>query len=155
MKARFVHKWVKPMFIKQIAMLMCICYLLNPMYHQVNNLLHTISHGLEIPDVVLSHQARASDAHNYSHGYHEHGISEVQHKHSFIDFVNAIFEALNTEDQSSDTSIKDKKIDKHIATQQYHLHKLITINVDVVFWEFVRKSHVGYQYTTDRPPENF
>ena len=108
-------KGLKPQFIKSMALIMGVCYLMNPLQNQISNLLHTLSHELSQPASVLSHQQTTTENQKI-HSNHDHDERGFDHEHKVLDLVNSIFEASDTDNDSDESQLVKVKYDKHIST---------------------------------------
>lgn len=147
---------LKPQFIKQMALLMSICYLLNPLQNQINMVLHEISHGLELPNSVLSHKAHLTETTYDNHVIHAHDNSyfEHEHEHPLVDFVNSIFEASNKENNSDNSQLVEVKWDKHITAYKFKLPIHYKIKVSKRFYSFEKQLKTRHSKRLKEPPQN-
>ncbi len=151
MKNRFTQG-LKPKLIKQIAMLMSICYLLGPLQPQLTLLLHEISHGLEMPNSVLSHDIQVFD-YKEVHDSHKHDNTKVDHDHKLIDIVDSIFEASN-ENHDSEKAPKTKvELKKHTTSEVLAILPKFLEKVPKEFREFNMPLNLGHSKILDVPPQ--
>ena len=150
MQSKVQHGY-KPQIIKYMAMFMGICYLMNPMQHQINTVMHSIVHKLTPPASILSHHS----AHGQfeEHQSPDHYAPNLDHDHQIIDLVNTIFEASNEEENSNDPNYIDTKWDKHISSTRFVVSSPQRIVVLKVFWK--TKSHLinGHSKEKEEPPQ--
>ena len=144
---------LKPIFIQRLALLIGICYLLNPLQQQMNTLLHAVSHGLTSPNYVMAHDLDSET--NKSHGHYDHPADVVQHSHSLIDVIDAIFTASNESGKSEDSALIEIKIDKHITSYPLQLHKDQYLKPTFNFWMLISKSLEGHLEKLKKPPQFF
>jgi hypothetical protein len=114
-------KGFKPYIHKAIIVSMSLLYIFGPVHVAVNSLLHTIAHGLEMPDDIRSHQ----DVINHSskvatHRSEDHKNSTEHHDHKVISFLDKILEGSDQSSDSSDAYVVTHKIDKHIHNNDYY-----------------------------------
>ncbi len=100
-----------------MAMLMGICYLMNPLREPIHKFLHGISHSLEAPTTLISHSTISNSEHK-SLDHYDSYQHQMNHDHGLIDFITTIFEASNENHNSDESLLKEIKIDKHITTEQ-------------------------------------
>ncbi len=143
---------LKPHLIKQMAMLMSICYLMNPLQQQINSLLHSLSHELEIPNYVLSHDSNANIVLT-KHYHFENQDTASEHHHALIDFVDSIFEAYHENHNSDNSQLTDAKWDKHITTNGLELPKKIKSNWDIGFNYAKKNQEDGHFTKLVEPPQ--
>lgn len=146
-------KGLKPLIIKQVAMLMGVCYLLNPLHQQCSDLLHALTHGLEIPSVILTHDS-VSKTHKNVHVYQEHRIAKEEHLHSFITFFNTIFKKANTDSDQNDSSITHYKIDKHFLTGHIHCPQPFVFRLPDKVYQDAAQLLNGHPYMLYEPPRS-
>lgn len=154
MQTRFI-KGFKPKFIKQMALLMSICYLMNPLQQQINTVLHNISHGLELPNSVLSHKANSTTEAQEIHVAHEHDRTAAEHEHLLIDFIASIFEASNQENDSDNSQLVEVKWDKHISVYQFKLPDSFVFNMNTCFYSLEKRLKKGYSKKRKEPPQKW
>lgn len=147
-------KGLKPQFIKSMALIMGVCYLMNPLQNQIRNLLHTLSHELSQPASVLSHQQTTTENQKI-HSNHDHDERSFDHEHKVLDLVNSIFEASDTDNDSDESQLVKVKYDKHISTHvlEMPLPWIFKLNKDVP-----RKNHsliTIYLKKSKEPPRSF
>lgn len=109
-----VPKKVKVRLVKLLAMTMSICYLAHPLQLQINTLLHELSHGLELPNHVLSHE-NTTDLTYAVDSHHSHGKRITDHTHHLIDFLDILFQASNDDKNPKDAMFSKLKLDKHLT----------------------------------------
>ncbi|TMM53770.1 hypothetical protein FEE95_17885 [Maribacter algarum] len=147
-------KGLKPFLIKRLALLIGLCYLLNPMQKQISIIFHEVSHALEIPNYVMSHSPNSSyDHQSYDHiDYH---VDDITHEHILVDFFDSVFKAFDENDGAEDSLFTQNKIDKHITTYQFHIQKHFTISVPEKFWFTQDKLESGHRKSLKEPPQYF
>ncbi|MEP3209522.1 MAG: hypothetical protein ABJN95_10055 [Maribacter sp.] len=146
-------KGLKPLIVQRLALLIGICYLMNPLHQQINSVFHEVSHALETPDYIMSHKS-ATLAHE-SHSHNDYQIDTLQHEHLLIDFIDSLFAASDENDGSDDSVLTQIKIDKHITTYQYHLQKEFNFRLLQKFWMALEKSETGYLSRLKEPPQYY
>lgn len=130
-------KGYKPQFIKQMAMLMSICYLMSPLQHEISSGLHGFFHSLDMPSFILSHTDHNQNSIEV-HPQHDHENQSDVHEHPFIDLVATVFEAAKENQESDNTPLSKTELKKHITsdavavpigyskmvTHEYFIHKI-------------------------------
>jgi len=96
-------KGIKPFILNFIIVTMSLLYVFAPVHVEINKLLHTISHSLEMPDYILTHQD-ASDIHTpiRTHESETHKNIIAHHDHKVIVLLDNILEGANQNNDSSD-----------------------------------------------------
>lgn len=145
-------KGLKPQYIKQLALLMSICYLLNPLQHQINTVLHELSHGLEMPSSLLSHETPL-DTSSKVHESHDHSEHVDEHEHLIVGFLNTIFEASNQDDASGNSQLVEIKWDKHITSYQFTLTPNFKNKIEKHFFPSKEKLKLGHSKKLEEPPQ--
>ena len=126
-------KGLKPLIIKQLALLIGICYLLNPLQNQINEVFHVVSHALETPNYIISHDSNTIYEHqSYEHSYHRFG--DLDHDHLLVDFINSVLEASNDNEDSEDSILTQTTIDKHLNTYQFQIPACFNFDIPPKFW---------------------
>ncbi|MFK7811728.1 MAG: hypothetical protein AB8B59_04485 [Maribacter sp.] len=145
-------KGLEPRIIKYMAMLIGICYLINPLQEQINSVLHEISHGFDSPAHIISHKSDSNFSHK-SNTHFDKTSFETSHKHSIVDVIGAIFKALNENNSSEDSLIKKNKIDKHLVTYRLQFQKPLKIKISSNFRIPQKKIMLEYFEKMKRPPQ--
>lgn len=145
-------KGLKPLLIKRLALLMGICYLVNPLHQQINSVFHNVSHALEIPDYIMSHD---SNYEHESYGHTDYQIGNLNHDHEIVDFIDSVFDASDEDGGSEDSMLTEIKIDKHITTYQFQFQNNFNIAIFQNFWLSQEKLESGYLKRLKEPPQYF
>ena len=153
MKTGFT-KGLKPLFIKKMALLMSICYLMNPLQQQINTVLHELSHGLELPNYVMTHEIDSKDAFE-THVDDSHYDNAFTHKHTLVDFINTIFQASNDNNNSNDSQHTEITWDKHITSNRLELPPKFELLIAKNFSAPKQLLQEGQFKKLGRPPQNF
>lgn len=146
-------KGLKPFLIKYLAMLMGVCYLMNPLQKPISSLVHEISHALESPSQIISHRSIS----NYEHSSYKHydaAYSEMRHEHGMVDLIDTIFETSSEKNNREKPFLKDFKIDKHITTNQFQLQEPFEKPIISTFRMLQEKSKCGYFEKLKKPPQD-
>jgi len=146
-------KGLKPLLIKRLALLMGICYLMNPLQQQIKTIFHTISHAIEVPNSVMGHNSNSEN--DEIHGHHAHQTDAIQHDHSLIDLIDSVLSASNENKDSEDSILIEIKIDKHITTYQFALFENLALEKLSNFWAPKEKQKRGYFQNEKEPPQYF
>ena len=149
-----LKKGLKPFFLNYLAMFIGICYLANPLQNQISTVFHEISHVLEIPDNLLSHETTLNHG-TISHYYHEHNNLDDNHRHTIIDFLDAIFDASGNNEPSEESLPIDIKFDKHITTRNYTIKIILPASKQVKYGIPENKINTGHLIVLEKPPRNF
>ncbi len=147
-------KGLKPKLIKHMALLVSICYLVNPLQQQISMVLHEISHDLEFPHYVMSHETNLN-TNSEIHLKHSHHVVTSDHEHNLIDFIDTLFQGLDESNPSNDSLFTEIKWDKHISSYGLKLpgnFKIIMANNFCPHKQL--KQHEQYE-RLGRPPQNF
>lgn len=147
-------KNVKVQLVKLLAMTMSVCYLANPLHRQIKELLHELSHGLELPNHVLSHE-NTTDMTFVKDDHHSHSKSITSHTHHLIDFLDTLFKASNEDKSSNDPRFLKLKLDKHLTCYTLQLPSNFEITT-FKYFEPPKVLHPQEQFKSlDHPPQYF
>ncbi|MCK0148113.1 hypothetical protein MWU78_20875 [Arenibacter sp. F26102] len=145
-------KGFKPALIKYIAIIMGICYLMNPVRQQIISLLHSVTHELELPNYVIPH-ATTSD-YQQVHAMHPHDATEDLHEHVFLNIISSFFSTFNEEDHSSDSYFDSLPLDKHLIYSGYLSAKFPIDETDRNIDRVISDPTKGYTLKSLKPPLN-
>lgn len=146
-------KGLKPLFIQRLALLIGICYLMNPLQKQIKTIFHTISHAIEMPGSVMSHNSHAINSEIDVHSDHETVV--LKHDHKYIDLIDAVLFASNENNDNEDSILIEIKLDKHITAYQFQLFENLKIAELHHFWMLKAKLKNGYLKKLKEPPKYF
>lgn len=153
MQIEFAHG-MKPQLIKRISVFVGICYLIGLLQHQVVDMLHTISHGLEMPSSILSHDNETNTMFN-THDNHDHDDRANEHGHEFINFVDLVLDSSNQNHDSEDVPLPTLKVNKHLVVFDYELPlRLKKETANKYYWPNTILQN-GYSKKLDDPPIPF
>lgn len=144
-------KGFKPKLIKQIVLLVGICYLLNPLQNQIISVLHSISHGIEMPQNLLSHSDQ-NDELNILHYDHNHDNRLSQHNHQFLDLVDSVFEASHEDGDSKKNQISKVKVQKHLTSSNIELPLKYNNKLTKEYFSLSSQLKEGYPKKLEFPP---
>lgn len=136
-----------------MAMFMGICYLANPMHQQINSVFHEISHLLEAPNTLVSHQSDQMDNHHEYHEGGEHTLATADHRHTLLDLIDSIFDASDTQHPEDDTALILIKYDKHISSRYLILPKIFSFTTSQNTDAVEQKVKIGYLAHPEEPPQ--
>lgn len=147
-------KGLKPILIKRLAMFIGVCYLLNPLHDQLNDVLHVISHGIEIPDYIIEHPSPEVSEHHFD-DHHQHKALSENHEHLLIKTIDFIFATSNDHEGSNEKVPGQLKIDKHITSFSYQQMPFFLHKIKHLFLNPFLKIKEGYKKAKENPPRNF
>ncbi len=145
-------KGLKPQFIKQIALLMSICYALNLLQFQISPILHSISHVLEVPDNMISNHSMSSSGYGI-HDHRDHDSMQITHEHEIIDLLDSILESSKEENDSDETILSELKFHKQISIEKYQKKGVFETKKSKLFWAKSQKSNRGHFRILQEPPQ--
>jgi len=146
-------KGLKPKFIKQIALLMSICYLINPLQNQIIEVLHSLSHSLEIPSSIFTHENKSITAFE-SHESHSHDNRVSEHEHELIDLVDLILDGSSEDKDSEDAPLKEFKVKKHLVAYSLKLPFKFFVNSSKTTFFYHPKLKDGHPQIISLPPQS-
>lgn len=150
-----VSKGLKPFVFHLIIVAMSVLYVFGPVHVEVNKLLHSISHGLEMPDYILDHQ-NTSGSHTNIHKSETHENIAVYHDHKVITLLDKILEGADQNSDDSDIQTIIFKIDKHITHytgNPEEASNILALEVTQPFLEQKKKVCKGYLQGFRKPPK--
>lgn len=103
-------KEIKRHVVKVVAIIISVIYLVLPIHNEVKSLLHSISHSLEMPNVVMSHNYQKHQVIDYEKS------ERTAHKHKLIDLLDYVFGADSSEKDSNKPYNLEHKVDKHFSS---------------------------------------
>ena len=132
---RQTKKGLKPFFIKYMALLMGICYLVTPFHKQIASVFHEISHLIEMPETIprhpvpdarinhtdLAHSHAMVTVDDHGQGEEHHVLAADDHEHGILALMVSIFDASEEHGTSDDSVPVPTKFDKHLASLEYVL----------------------------------
>jgi len=134
---------------------MSVLYVFGPVHIEIHKFLHTISHGLEMPDFILGHQ-NTSGSHINTHKSETHKNIAAYHDHKVITLVDKILEGSDQNNDNSDIQTIIFKIDKHITHYTDNPEESFTIlSLETIqpFLEQNKKVCKGYLRRSSPPPK--
>ena len=143
-------KGLKPLFLQRLALVIGICYLMNPLQPQIKSIFHTISHAIEMPNSVIGHDSNSEN--DEIHGHFEHEIADLQHDHTLIDLLDTVLTASNETKDADDSIPIEIKIDKHITTCKYQLFDIPAVVESNKFWSPKEELKRGHLKNQEEPP---
>ncbi len=147
-------KGLKPLLIKRLAMLIGICYLLNPLHDQLNDVLHAISHGIEMPNNIIEHNS-AVLSNDHHHDQHLHEALSENHEHVVLTTIDLFFGTSDDHEGSNENIPVQLKIDKHITSSTYQRLPYFFLQVEHVFLNPFKRIKEGHKRKKENPPRNF
>ncbi len=145
-------KGLEPLLLKQVALLIGICYLIYPLHQQVRTALHTISHCLEIPGYIIPHDTIVGPE-GFSHVHNKHEINSMYHNHYVLDLIDGIFKNINKKSESSETFLSKTKLDKYLFISRFELYKFVEPKIPHGFSIVQKKSLKGFFNKLKEPPK--
>lgn len=143
---------LKPLFIKHMAIFMTICYALNLFQHQINPILHTLTHSFEAPVGLISHETISNNDYEI-HGHYDHKIANTTHEHKILNFIDSLFNKNDKEDHREDSILVESKVDKHLTKEHYKKQPFCEYQNLQNYCEIVKKSNKGYPHRNEQPPK--
>ena len=147
-------KGLKPLLLQYLALIIGICYLANPLHHQISTVFHEASHLFTMPSSVMSHSDGKAAV--KVHFVKEHDYAQEVHRHRLVDILNSIFEATaHTDESPEDALIFEIKFDKHLSKKQYTFkQKTYVKNPSEPFLQRVEKIKMGHCEVLEEPPQH-
>ena len=137
---------------RTLAVLIAICYLLQPMHAPIKLAMHTFSHLVEKPAQLITHnEVSSADASSF-HYNHQHQYHQADHQHGLIDFLDALLSG-EKKDQKGDQSLAEiVKIDKHTVVPRFIWENFDTVSERSIYKAFSKETRSGYLKDLFKPP---
>ncbi|MDO6807544.1 hypothetical protein Q4603_02940 [Zobellia galactanivorans] len=142
-------KVLKSRLIKYMALIIALCYIINPLHQQIQTVLHEVSHILTIPDNLISH-ASVTEKH---HRAHQHSGQETLHQHEFIDVFSALFDASDEEGHHDEELHADFKFDKHLVKDSDDYDSIVFTEPRTTYFCFDNFLESSYYNAIEEPPK--
>ncbi|MDO6518256.1 hypothetical protein [Zobellia uliginosa] len=141
-------KVLKSELVKYAALIIALCYIINPLHQQIQTVLHEVSHILTIPDNVISH-ASVTEKH---HRAHQHSGQGTPHQHELIDVFSALFHASHEEGHPDEELHTDFKFDKHLGTDSDDYDIIVFTAPRIACFYFDSFLESSYYNAIEEPP---
>ncbi len=105
--------------VKFIAIVISILYIFMPIHKEVKSMLHTMSHYLQMPNTVLSHNLDD----NLDYKYSKSTISN--HEHVLIDILDFFSDDNSQNTDSNKPGLVDISIDKHFRAPKFKVIRFV------------------------------
>lgn len=157
------QKGLKPLLIRYLAFVIGFCYLANPFHQQIRTVFHEISHLIESPETVLSHNTSFDHGEHlteHSHDHHSFGVdledfATTDHQHTLLDLIDSLLDGSDQQHPGEDYFSFLLKWDKHITSTK---STFVPIGPEHHTADFtIRERHVnrGYLSVPHEPPQHF
>ena len=133
--------------VKFIAIVISIIYMLIPIQKELKSALHGISHFLQMPDHLISHNQ------NENLNYEVKVLTILYHEHKILDLLDAFTDKNNSANDSNKPNLVDSKIDKHFHSSKYKVIKLVTTKSSSVLDNYHEKVKDLFYKKIKRPPK--
>ena len=135
---------------RSLVVIMCICYLAQPLNKPLNTVFHSLTHYFEIPDQILHSSADDMEISEH-HQNHSHAPQLDEHDHVIIDFLTSALEANEPAEGKNPPLVDIVELEKHLATdfiRIYNIGELSAVNHRNDF----RRILEGHSITLLKPP---
>lgn len=139
---------VKSHIIKFTAIAISFIYVFIPLQNEVKYVLHSMSHALEMPDNLISHNQNE----NLNYRFNTSTIS--YHEHNILDLLDGLSEANNNTKNTNAPNITDIKIDKHFHYLIYKFQKIAVTKSTTVIDSYKEKVKDLFCKKIKIPPQN-
>lgn len=140
-------KEIKKIIIKFAAIVISMIYLLMPIHKEVRSTLHSISHFLEMPNTIISHNQ------NENINYNLTASTITYHEHKILDLLNNLAEANTNTNEANKPDKVDNKIDKHFYSYKFKASKLISKKLLLVIDSYKEKVKDLFYIKIKIPPK--
>lgn len=142
-------KKLKARIIKFTAIAISLMYVFMPLHKEVKYVLHGISHALEKPDNLISHNQNENLNYKFK-------VSKTKyHEHNILDLMDAFSELNNSTKNPNVPSIIDIKIDKHYHYSKNNIQKLTDTKSATVIDSYKEKLKDLFYRKIKIPPQNY
>ena len=123
-----------------------ITYLVMPIHKEVKSTLHSISHFLEMPKNILSH--------NKSENLNYKTISTFSyHEHKILDILDVLSKTNTSDSESNQQRVVFSKIDKHYYTSKYKVSNFTETQLNRVIDCYREKEKALFYKKIKIPPK--
>lgn len=129
-----------------------LVYLCNPLYREISEGIHDLSHLVETVYDFQSSLAHQDVKH--SHSYHDHRRQQAVHEHTTIAVLYRLFEASDERDHNEERTPFELKIDKHLATETYYMPSDNVSSVQLKFDVPENRLSPGHMIKLLQPPRS-
>lgn len=144
------HK-IKLTLLKAMAVVITMCYVIEPVQDQLKYILHYISHNLEAPSYILQHDNNITNKENYNFQ-----SSITNHEHKILDFIDKLISSTKDKDKHQGQSVKEYFSSKKII-EHYKYAALIDATIPNAkkdnFKTLILDKRKGYSLQLYRPPQ--
>ncbi len=136
---------------RTMAVFIALLYLLQPLHEPIKLVVHSVSHFVQKPAQIISHNESYNTGTTAHHEYHSHQYHQVSHDHGVIDFLDALFSGEDKESNDDQTIVEIQKIDKHniVNTLGWETSFISPVTLSKTFSE---ETNSGYLQELLRPP---
>jgi hypothetical protein len=131
--------------VKFSAVVISLIYILMPLHNEFKSAFHSLSHYLEMPDVVLSHNQNENLKYKTS--------TNSFHGNKIIDLLDYLADTTTNNDDTNKANLVDNKIDKHFYSSKYELLNLGCIKSTPVLVNYIEKIKEGFYEKIIDPPK--
>jgi len=143
----------KPIVLKIAIVAMSLCYVFGPLHQELNSFLHAVTHQLEMPQDILQHDnSRSSDFQKQAYTTH---ISDSGHDHKFLQLLDSLLKASDSEKNQEDSIRASVKTLKYIKPNIFKNHKttILPFLAKHIFLFKKQKIKKGFQTGIIEPPQ--
>lgn len=139
-------KKLKTHIIKLTAVAISVLYVFMPLHKEVKYVLHSLSHALEMPDNLMSHNQ------NENLDYKLKTTTNRYHEHNILDLLDGLSEPVNNTKNPNVPNPVDIKIDKHFHSSKYKVQKLQATKPSTAIDSYKEKSQDIFCIKIKIPP---
>ena len=118
-----------------------------PLHKEVKYVLHSISHTLEMPTNLISHNQ------NENLNYKFKTSTTRYHEHNILDLFDSLSEASNNTKNPNLPNMVDIKIDKHFHSSKYRVQKSVAKKSSTVVDSYKEKVNDPFYRKIKIPPQ--
>ncbi|MFK5972001.1 MAG: hypothetical protein QM485_01855 [Flavobacteriaceae bacterium] len=147
---------LKPFVLKSTALFLAIAYTLGPVHYKIRDILHTISHSLEAPPLILSHNVEHYAKHSVNTDLEnelDHHNTGEAHSHHLLNTLSLFLGRTDAQEHQRTTLEVEFKVDKHIVSNRFKLQQITNNKILTVLWVRLKVSLKGYSSKPYKPPK--
>jgi len=135
---------------KYMAVFISFCYVLSPLYHQFDTMLHNFAHNFGPPEYILQHNFEDIDFSEVIVSQNEK--NDLNHRHGVLEILDIVFEGDNSKDPINKSNDLELKVDKHFCNARYSIPQKFSSKSPYIFTKNTLKVQRGYPDTPLKPP---
>lgn len=104
--------------VKWLSMILVVIYMAPPFQGPAGHVLHSISHIIDVPDQIITHNLTTKNEIEAVLEHRDHHTVNADHLHEFIDMLSSFFSSETQKKHQSVVELMD--LDKHFISKIHH-----------------------------------